>query len=394
MFHSVQACKHRTVATVLIVAALAPLGIPVAACPFCGVVGESLAARRDAADCVAVGEADGRAFLNADGALSQRFRIDQVLRGDVPANGEAIIARVSGAANGTAILFCTTTDAAAPIAVGTWTAIAADEVLLGYIVAAPGLRQAAASRLQWFAARLEDPNPQIAQDAFVEFGLASFAAVCEAADSLDAKKLRVWVNEPGIDQRRHGFYGLALGIVASRSQNTGQATACIHALHEAIAAPADDFRSGFSGLLAGVLVAEGERGLDYLKSRGLFEPQARAVDQRHLLAALRFAWESLADTIPRGRTSNATAALLASPAVAADATIDLARYAFWKPVAAVADLWNTLGTEDPLVRRAVAGYLSACPLPAAKRQLEKIRAAQPELWQRALESSALLPEKI
>jgi hypothetical protein len=46
------------------------------------------------------------------------------------------------------------------------------------------------------------------------------------------------------------------------------------------------------------------------------------------------------------------------------------------------------------VRRAVAGYLSACPLPAAKRQLEKIRAAQPELWQRALESSALLPEKI
>ena len=41
--------------------------------------------------------------------------------------------------------------------------------------------------------------------------------------------------------------------------------------------------------------------------------------------------------------------------MAADATVDLARYEAWQPVGEVAALWGTLGRDDPLVRRAVAG---------------------------------------
>jgi hypothetical protein len=161
------------------------------------------------------------------------------------------------------------------------------------------------------------------------------------------------------------------------------------AQRRAIAAPGDDFRAGFDGLLAGLLVAEGEQGLDFLRGRGLMDPTARALDQRHLLAALRFAWESLADTIPRPRIVAATAALLASPAVAADATIDLARYAAWEAVDDVARLWDAHGNDDPLIRRAVAGYLAACPLPSAKQHLERIRGRDPVLLQQALDAASL-----
>ena len=156
------------------------------------------------------------------------------------------------------------------------------------------------------------------------------------------------------------------------------------ALRAGITAPADDFRAGFDGLLGGLLVAEGSPSLDEFERLGLFAPTARPVDQRHLLAALRFAWESLEEAVPRERVAAATARLLDAPVVAADATIDLARYRAWDPIEIVAGLWETLGRDDPLVRRAVAGYLSACPLAAARMHLDRLRAADPERLAAAL----------
>ena len=375
---------------VLVMAASA--ATPTSACPFCGTVGQSLAQRRDAAAIVAVAEAEGTAAADPSSVLVQRFRIDQVLHDAAHASvvGTTVPARVAGPIAGTAVLFGTVI-AAAPEAAAddlSWSAVAADETLLGYVAAAPATDLPAAERLRWFADRLEHPDPAIAADAFTEFGLAPFTAVHAAASALDPVRLQAWVNEPGIDARRRGLYGLLLGVVAAVG-DPAVAHTCIDTLHRAVEAPADDFRAGFDGVLAGVLVAEGETGLDYLEHRGLFGRQARALDQRHLLAAVRFAAESLTETIPRGRILTATAALLASPAVAADATVDLARYRAWGTVAEVSRLWDMLGADDPLVRRAVAGYLTACPLPAAKQALEQIRLRDPERLQQALDAAAL-----
>ena len=366
---------------------------PASACPFCGTVGQSLAQRRDAADAVAVAEAEGTAAADASGFLAQRFRIDQVLRDTAHAAvaGETVPARVAGPIAGTAVLFGTVM-AAGPQATGhgrSWSAVAADESLLGYVTAAPAITLPAAERLRWFAARLEHPDPAIAADAFTEFGLSPFTAVRAAASGLDPARLRAWVSEPGIDARRRGLYGLLLGAAAATTDDPAMARDCIDALHRAVAAPADDFRAGFDGVLAGVLVAEGQAGLDSLDRRGLFGREARALDQRHLLAAVRFAGESLTETIPRERIVAATAALLASPAVAADATVDLARYQAWEAVADVSQLWDTLGTDDPLIRRAVAGYLAACPLPAARQELERIGRQNPGMLKQALDAAAL-----
>jgi hypothetical protein len=143
-------------------------------------------------------------------------------------------------------------------------------------------------------------------------------------------------------------------------------------------------------LFAGRLVAEGELGLDWLESRGLTGPTARPLDQKHLLAAVRFAAENLADSIPRRRIVAVTRALLAAPVVAADAAVDLARYEAWDAVVDVAGLWDSLGVDDPVVRRAVAGYLAACPAAEAKARLEAIRAREPERLAAAL-AAALLP---
>jgi len=383
------------VATILIVvlAMAAWDATPAAACPFCGTVGQSLAQRRDAAAIVAIAEAEGTAAAEPSSVLMQRFRIDQVLRDTAHASvvGATVPARVAGPIAGTAVLFgavkAASTEAAADGR--SWSAVAADESLLGYVAAAPATDLPAAERLRWFATRLEHPDPAIAADAFTEFGLSPFTAVRAAASALDPDRLQAWVSEPGIDARRRGLYGLLLGVVAAAAKDPAVTRTCIDTLHRAVEAPADDFRAGFDGVLAGVLVAQGQDGLDYFDRCGLLSRQARALDQRHLLAAVRFAVESLSEAIPRGRLVAATAALLASPAVAADATVDLARYQAWDTAAEVSRLWDTLGADDPVVRRAVAGYLTACPLPTAKQALEQIRSRDPQRLQQALDAAAL-----
>ena len=349
------------------------------ACPFCGVVSPSLSERRDAALTVAIGEPAGPGD-RADGVLWQPFHVRQPLRGSV-GTGIVVRARVTGPVEGTALLLET--------APARWEALEADETLLAHVARAPPTSDPPAGRLAWFAARLEHPDRRIAEDAFAEFGRAPFAAVRAAAGALDAAQLRAWIAEPGIDERRRGLYGLALGVVAAGDATGVDHAACSAALRAAVAAPADDFRAGFDGILAGLLVADGPSGLSAIEDRGLFSPHARAGDVRHLLAALRFAWQELADTLPREATAAATARLLAHPAVAADATVDLARYEAWRPAGEVAALWETLGRDDPLVRRAVAGYLSACPLAEARATAARIAAADPAAWQAALQSAAL-----
>lgn len=389
------------VVTALAMAALivGGLAVPAVACPFCGAVGESLSQRRDRSTCVAVGEAEDKAGRDAVGLVRQGFILHQFLEQGGPRNaagpvggeacgraGDIVTARVAAPVAGTAILFASR---GAGVALLEWSAIAADEAVIGHVVAAPSTRAPAAERLAWFAGRLEHPEPRIAEDAFVEFGLAPFEAVRSVAGSLDAEKLRRWVGEPGIDPRRRGFYGLALGVVTAAATDAAVRAAGLAALRTEIEKPANDFRAGFDGLLAGLLVAEGDDGLTFIEQRGLLAPTARPGDQRHLLAALRFARESLPDTISPRQIAAATAKLLASPVVAAEATIDLARYRAWDAVDAVAALWDTAGQDDSLVQRAVAGYLTACPLPAARAHLAGIRQRDPRRLDAAIDAARL-----
>jgi hypothetical protein len=349
-----------------------------AACPFCGVVSRPLSDRRDAALAVAVGEAAGAARTDEAGLLVQAVTVRQLLRGKGVAAGASVTARVAAPVEGTAILLCTgPVGAAGDIASSRWEAVAADEALLGYVAAAPSTDDRSAERLRWFAARLDHPDRRIADDAFAEFGLAPYEAVREAAAAIDAGWLEDCVSEAGGEQRRRGFCGLVLGIRAAAATDAAEARRMTALLRRAIELPASDVRAGFDGLLGGLLVAEGAEALRFFDDRGLFAPDARAGDARHLLAALRFAWESLAESVPRERTSAATARLLDNPVVAADAAVDLARYSAWDSVDRVAGLWDRLGKDDPLVRRGVVGYLRSCPRPEARAHLERLRAADP-----------------
>ncbi len=353
-----------------------------AACPFCGVVAEPLAARRDAAGAVAVAEGAGEARRDDSGLLVEPLRLRQWIRGESGDGvGGEVLARVDSPIRGTAVAFGPRDHG------GRWSGIPADESLIVHVATAPRTDEPAVQRLRWFAKRLTHPDPAVADDALAEFAAADFADVQAAADAFDADRLRAWVAEPHGPGKPRGFYALALGLVAAG--DPAERAAAVELLRTTIAAEAaaDDFRAGFDGLAAGLLVAEGEQGLAMLEAMGLLEPQAGAVVKRQVLAALRFAWESLAETIPRQKITEATARLLASPSTAADAVVDLARYRYWAATDEVAGLWETLGADDPLIRRAVAGYLAASPQPEAAVHLARLRREDRAAVESALEAA-------
>lgn len=352
-------------------------------CPFCGPVGMPLAERRDTADLVLVGAVAGSASRDLAGLMVQPLAPLAVLRGAADPSDEAIACRVDAPIDGTGILF----GSREPDGLH-WKAIAADEALIAHVAEVPAVEDPADRRLRWFVDRLEHPNPAIAADAFTEFGRASFAAVRDVADAFDATLLRGWLADNRVDPRRRGFYALALGLATAGADRVEDRAAGRAALENAVAAPGDDRRAGFDGIIAGLLAAEGESALDMLSARGLFAPDTRPGDARHALAALRFAWECLADSIPRDRVAEATATLLDNPAVAADAAVDLARYSHWKDVDRVAALWEPLGRDDPLIRRAVAGFLESCPLPSARAHRARLAADDPDAWAAARAAAA------
>ncbi len=360
------------------------------ACPFCGTVGATLAMRRDAAAATMIGTATGPGEIDDTSGRVQPFTIVSRLRGKPLPPGTVVTARVAAPLAGTALLFGGTSaalgrgDAAA--AALEWQGVAADETLLAHVAAAPPTSLPAVERLGFFAARLEHPDPAIAADAVAEVGQAPFTAVRATAAALAARPLADWLADPGIDQRRRGFYGLALGIVARAGLPTA-APATSRPLREAIAANEGDFRAGIDGVMAGLLVAEGQDGLDWLLAR---TSPTRPVEQKQLLAAVRFATEELATEIPRPRILATTAILATSPVVAADAVVDLARLGGWDHLDTVAALWESAGADDPHIRRAVAGYLIACPRPQARSHLERLRGQDRQRLETAITAAGLL----
>ena len=122
-----------------------------------------------------------------------------------------------------------------------------------------------------------------------------------------------------------------------------------------------DFQAGLDGIMAGLFIALGKQALPVLERENLFENEASPVNQRHLLQALRFCWEYPSDTIPRTEVTFITRKLFPVPHLTREVIVDLSRYQDWAFCNQIVAMWDTLGTEDPLIRPAIIGYLLAYP---------------------------------
>jgi hypothetical protein len=350
-----------------------------AACPFCTQLEPTLAARRDAAAIVAVGE-----ILQQD-RQTTTVLVHQPLKGaDQLAGRKSLrLSATVGLRPGSLVLLFGDASAAETatgkkIADGNppltrFTPVAVSETSLAYFAAAPALRKPAQERLPYFVRFLEHPDPLLAEDAYLEFGHASFDEVRSVADRLPMPKLRDWLADARVAPTHKGFYGLALALAASADDRRDN----VEFLRKAILEPASDFRAGFDGVLGGFLLLSGEPGLALVEERYLVNPRAADGDLRHALTALRFYREYGRD-ISAERLAEAWRKVLTRPEFAEPAVNELARLHDWPAADQIAGLYTNESYTSPALRRAVVGYLSTCPLPAAAGQLKRLRSLDPE----------------
>ncbi|MGD9644353.1 MAG: hypothetical protein AB7U73_01490 [Pirellulales bacterium] len=375
------------------------------ACPFCTPLAAPLAERREAAAVAGLAE-----LLEIDGQLarlklrqlakpSAPFEVDSVL--ELPA-GELAIARDAKPGSLWLLLGTERGDGgdlaaaepqdlpSASAALG-WSAEAVNETVYGYFVRAPGLRVPAAERLQYFARYLEHAEPLIAADVYNEFGLAPLDVVAQVADQLPMDKMRGWLVDADVPGGRKGFYGVALGLARQADDRTanrrlleslvGQPVDSDETDGESGPMPGSDFRAGFDGMLGGLLLLGGAAGLEQIERQILANPHAAEGDVRHAVTALRFAHEFV-PAIKADRLAEALALVLPRPGFAATAVVDLARWQAWSVLDAVIDCYppqraTAADASAAAVRRAVVGYLTLCPRPAARRALENLRGSDP-----------------
>ncbi|HUY34179.1 MAG TPA: hypothetical protein VMV69_15635 [Pirellulales bacterium] len=349
---------------------------PAAACPFCTAVRPSLTQRREAAAVAALGE------LTAVGKLALVFEVHQVQKGgERLAAGETIEIAVDDAAGPRAaakpgtlvLLWANAPGKPAGNAALEWSWEILTEVSYAYLARAPGLNVPVAKRLAYFAPFLEHREPLLADDAYLEFGHATYDEVAQVADKLSSGSLRAWLRDPNVPPERKGFYGLALGLPGDDDQRAANAAF----LRNEILRPANDFRAGFDGLLGGYLMAAGAPALELIERNFLADPKAAEGDVRHAITALRF-YHQYGHEIPDERLKRALRRLLGRPEFAAMVIVDLARWQDWEALRTVAGLFDKREFAEPATDRAIVGYLLAAPGEQGAEALAALRRRAPK----------------
>jgi hypothetical protein len=355
------------------VALIAWLSVAAAGCPFCNAVKPTLSQQRDAAAVAVLAEAVDKP--DSTSSRRQSFRIHSVLKGKkrLGSTDSLRIAPDAPLKEGSLGLLLAAGGEDATVDQLQWTAIPLDETAYAYVFRQPTLLIPSAERLKYFARYLENRNPLVADDALQEFAHASFDDTVQAARTLTMADLRRWLVDPQVPPERKGFYGLALGLAADAADRQSDE----ELLHRQIVAPASDFRAGFDGVLGGYLLLTGPKGLELLDSRYFANPKAAIGDVQHAMRALRF-YHQFGHGIEPVRQAEALAHALDRPEFAADALTDLARWQYWPIVVRAAKLYERKDYADPVIQRAIVGYLKACPKPEAATALTHLRAVDPQ----------------
>ena len=359
----------RLLCTIALVAAVwAVAAQSLVACPFCTALGPTLAQRRQRADVVALAEVVAAADA---GRATVKLHAVSPPQDQLKPGGTVELSLDMAAKPGGLVLLFGENIGDAATHERSWHAASVNESSYGYFARSPDLKAPSVERLRYFARYLEHADPLVAEDAYLEFGHAPFEDVARVADALDGQKLRRWLVDPGVPEARKGFYGLAIALAAPPADRAATASF----LRECILAPENDFRAGFDGVLGGYLLLAGLPGLELIEARYFLNADSADGDVRHALTALRF-YAEYGREIPTQRLAQAVAHLLSRPEFAAEAVTDLARWQAWSVLAEVVALYQQPRTDER-ARRAVVGYLLACPNANAREALAQLRKADP-----------------
>lgn len=224
--------------------------------------------------------------------------------------------------------------------------------------------------LLFFFDYLEDIDPEVARDAFLEFAKASDAAVAAVAPKLSADKLRTWLKDDKTPPARLGIYAMLLGACGKPDDAAF--------LLELLQRKDDRYQNAADGLIAGYLRLEPAKG--WAMIRDIVADGRRPLTLRlKAMGTLRFEHNAQPKEA-RAEIVKVMQAVLAQGELADLAIEDLRAWKIWEHTGAIVALYGQKGFDAPLMQRAILRYALSCPeTPELKTFLTVRRKADPEL---------------
>jgi hypothetical protein len=257
-----------------------------------------------------------------------------------------------------------------------WPPIAVNEPTLRYALAAPSPQRRVGARLAYFARFLEDPEPAIANDAFLEMCHARLDDIAGIAKDLPRDKLREWRIDAQTPEIRLGWYTLWLGLCGNDDD--------ARLLEQKILESADRRRPDISFVMASYLLLTGDKGLAVLEREKVEQPAAGQPDETwDVMVALRTVWSYGNRPIKRERLCQSMRLFLDRPDRAAEAVETLARWQDWSMQDRLMEMYDSERFSEASIKRAIARYLLDCVEATADREGDtRINARARELLDR------------
>jgi hypothetical protein len=227
-----------------------------------------------------------------------------------------------------------------------------------------------ADNLAFYFGHLDDADPEVSRDAFLEFAKATDAEILRAATKLSREKLRGWLDDPKTDRKRVGVYALLLGAC-------GKSSDADH-LRKLLASKEDRYRGAVDGILAGYIQLDQRKGWELAHSI-LADGRQPLPARLGALKTLRF-YHGAQPKESRAHILKAMRALLAQGELADLAVEDLRRWHIWDLTSDVLGVYGRKGYDAPLLRRAIIRYALCCqPTKEVKEFLARRRATEADV---------------
>ena len=227
-----------------------------------------------------------------------------------------------------------------------------------------------AGNLLFYFRYLDDSDPEVARDAFLEFAKSSDLHIARAAPKLDPEKLRAWLKDEKTPPERLGVYALLLGACGKDAD-----AALFRSL---LGSEEERYLNAYDGLLAGYIHLRPREGWA-LAFATLRDGRKPLTARLAVLRTLRY-YQGAQPRESRANVLKGMEAVLAQGELADLAVEDLRRWELWDLTREVLGLYGRKGYDGPLMRRALVRYALCCkPTRESLAFLARRRADEPEL---------------
>ena len=227
-------------------------------------------------------------------------------------------------------------------------------------------------RLKFFFKYLDDPESDIAADAYKEFAYADYKDYQGMAKDLPADKIAGWITDKNAQTFRLGLYASLLGHCGN-AQHTG-------VLRKLLDDPTRRLTGGVDGIMAGYVMLDKKGGWDYLRNT-LMDEKKDFTTRYAALRAARFFHDFRSDLIEKKDAVEAISVLLDQPDVADLAIEDLRKWQVWDLADRILALKDKESHNIPIIKRSILRYALECPKEAAKAFVDARRKADPDAVQ-------------